>query len=177
MFHRVRIIEEDGSVQLSQWSGIQTNKNSGSYCMKAVISESYLCHLQHILLRTKNTTLFKQKTPGIIRAMEKQHYVDDYLQLLSTEDETICRTHAIIDIHSHAGFEMEMWMSNSSMVTQINQHQSFGLSWFPNTDFFLFTPNLKVNPSEISSGLIQPSEKSRTNTDQFQDIHAKYLEK
>ncbi|XP_074040758.1 uncharacterized protein [Leptinotarsa decemlineata] len=167
MFHRVSIIEEDRCAQLFLWRGMERNQSPDVYEMKAMIFGAISSPSAAQFVKNKNAASFEDKYPGIVHAMEKQHYVDDYLDSCHTIDVAIDRIRNVIVVHKEANFDMVKWISNSNEVMQsipenlrTNSQvdvkldskmleRVLGISWSPTTDDFVFILNMKKIPDEI----------------------------
>lgn len=66
-------------------------------------------------VNNKNAALFEQNHPRTKRAVERQHYVDDYLDYCVTEEEAILRIKTLCTLMR---FEIVKWMSNSPTDSQ-----------------------------------------------------------
>ncbi|XP_074030342.1 uncharacterized protein [Leptinotarsa decemlineata] len=182
MFHRVSIIEEDRCAQLFLWRGMERNQSPDVYEMKAMIFGAISSPSAAQFVKNKNAASFEDKYPGIVRAMEKQHYVDDYLDSCHTIDEAIDRIRNVIVVHKEANFDMVKWISNSNEVMQsipenfrANSQvdvkldskmleRVLGISWSPTTDDFVFILDLKKIPDEICHGEKVPTKREVLRT-------------
>lgn len=57
-------------------------------------------------VKIKNACKFENDFSGITRCMERQHYVDNYLDFCFNEEAAIKRVTYIIFVHKKAGFQV-----------------------------------------------------------------------
>ena len=115
MYHQVRIKQEDHDSQRFLWRS-NTDDEIGVYVMKVMTFGATCspCSAQYV--KDLNAHEFTDKLPRAVYAIKENHYVDDLLDSVDTEEETIKLALDIKFIHEQAGFEMRNWISNSSKV-------------------------------------------------------------
>lgn len=85
------------------------------YTIKAMVFGAISLSVAQFV-KNKNASLFEHEHPGIRRAVETQHSVDDYLDSCMTEQEAIRRIETLVYVHRQAEYEMVKWVSNSNAV-------------------------------------------------------------
>ncbi|XP_058811023.1 uncharacterized protein LOC131675913 [Topomyia yanbarensis] len=88
MYHQVRMREDDHHCQRFFWKACETDIDPSVYVVQ-------------------NTA---------VHAIVKQHYVDDMLLSVESEEEAIQVVREVQTVHRSAGFEMRNWISNSPRV-------------------------------------------------------------
>ncbi|XP_052750995.1 uncharacterized protein LOC128200722 [Galleria mellonella] len=102
--------------------------------------------------------------------------MDDCLYSCDSEEKAIKLVREITEIHSHGGFEIGRWSSNSKPVLNTIPQQSLaqsavafkhgannttertlGLIWYPNDDAFSFKISFNRIPQNISNGIEPPT--------------------
>lgn len=177
MFHQVLIKEEDRCSQRFFWRDGYTEEKPQVYQMNVMIFGAVSSPSKAQFVKNKNAENFEIECPGILRAISKQHYVDDYLDSCDSEEEAIKCVKQVIFVHQKGGFEMTKWISNSKRVVESvpehlraqvfhdlkidseNTERTLGLSWSPVNDEFVFELNFKKIPVELSNGFKIPTKR------------------
>ena len=116
MFHHVRIRAADQPAQRFQWRGTDRQRKPDVYQMEAMTFGA-VCSpssAQHVMRRKAED--FAERYPDAVRAVNDNHYMDDYLDSSPSEKQAIEKVHQIIQIHNAGGFEIRTWTSNSRDV-------------------------------------------------------------
>ncbi|XP_044573440.1 uncharacterized protein LOC123257680 [Drosophila ananassae] len=153
MFHRINIREEDMHAQRFLWYDRSSDKVE-TYVMRAmtfgISCAPFIAHF----VRDKNAEAHQEDFPLALNAIQKAHYVDDYIDSMRNEQEAIQTTRQVIEVHRRGGFEIRNWSSNSKEVLKSLQSNGnvgsqepvdfcstekiLGMSWDPHKDVFKF---------------------------------------
>ncbi|XP_062534847.1 uncharacterized protein LOC134204027 [Armigeres subalbatus] len=115
-------------------------------------------------VKNHNATKFAAQYPAASQAIMKQHYVDDMLVSVETEQEAIQLAKDVKHVHAQAGFDMRNWISNSpSVVSAMNEEtiqgksmnvgselgteKVLGMWWCTADDTFTYKLSSKHDPS------------------------------
>lgn len=74
-------------------------------------------------VKNLNASKFKEQYPEAAHAIIKQHYVDDMLVSIESEEAAIQLAKDVKFVHAQAGFEMRNWVSNSRKVMETMEEQ------------------------------------------------------
>lgn len=117
-------------------------------------------------VKNQNAAKFEKEFPRAYEAITKNHYVDDLLDSVPTEEMAVTLAKQVKEIHSSAGFEIRNWKSNSenllislgvqgspnsmdlSLSSEIPLEKILGMFW--NTKKDCFTYSLKFNKANSS---------------------------
>lgn len=175
MFHQVEIDPKDRSSQRFLFRGMNRVKQPDTYEMNVMIFGAVSSPSMAQFVKNEHVKDLDDKE--IKDAIEKYHYVDDYLDGAPTVELAIEKVKKVIDIHKSAGFEMVNWISNSSIIldalpAQIlaqggkslnfeeNQTERvLGLIWNPAGDFLTFSVNFKKIDTDIITGKKIPTKR------------------
>lgn len=116
MFHQVLIRKEDQQCQRFYWRDDDGKLSVYVMCVMtfgACCSPSSAQYAMNL-----NATRFAQKYSDATEVIEKQHYVDDMLVSVDTEEEAIKLAEDVRFVHSQGGFEIRNWTSNSQRVLE-----------------------------------------------------------
>ncbi|XP_065084677.1 uncharacterized protein LOC135706922 [Ochlerotatus camptorhynchus] len=69
-------------------------------------------------VKNKNADRFVEDYPRAVECIKHEHYVDDMLTSVETEEEAVKFASEVRSIHSQGGFEIRNWLSNSSAVVK-----------------------------------------------------------
>lgn len=140
------------------------------------VSKSSPCSAQYV--KNLNANDFKDTHPRAVKAIVDCHYVDDYLDSFDSVEEAITVAQALKYIHSHAGFEIRDFVSNSpyflqainntmtttstSDLTNICQKDAtkekiLGMYWGSKADMFCFILKFGRMPKAVLDGLVRPT--------------------
>ncbi|XP_055842512.1 uncharacterized protein LOC129909456 [Episyrphus balteatus] len=176
MFHQVKILEEDKDSQRFLWR----NKNNGNvevYQMQVMTFGSTCSPFCAQFIKNKNAKIYESQLSRAAKAIIENHYVDDLLDSVDTEEEAIALAKDVIYIHKQAGFEIRNFISNSANVLnalQSNVTKSFktfsenaqndfekllGMWWSPGADVFAYTFKSNKLRSDIMNGEQVPTKR------------------
>ncbi|XP_070132563.1 uncharacterized protein [Drosophila bipectinata] len=115
MFHRINIREEDMQAQRFLWYEKGSDKVD-TYVMRAmtfgISCAPFIAHF----VRDKNAETHQEEFPLALNAIQRAHYVDDFIDSMRNEQEAIQITREVIEVHRRGGFEIRNWSSNSKEV-------------------------------------------------------------
>lgn len=106
-------------------------------------------------VKNLNAEKYAGQFPRAVEAITKQHYVDDMLVSVESEEEAVQLAKDVRSIHAEAGFEIRNWISNSPAVLQalhqektadkslyvgseLGMEKVLGMWWCTNSDCFTF---------------------------------------
>ena len=158
--YQVRMAPNDSDSQRFLWRD-SPDHELGVYLMQVMTLGATCspCSAQYVT--NLNANEFKEKVPRTAYAIKENHYVDDFLDSVETEEEAIKLAMDVKFIHKQAGFEMRGWISNSSRVlnalgetdrvrtksldmsTENPTEKVLGMHWCTTSD--TFTYSLKYN--------------------------------
>ena len=67
-------------------------------------------------MKNVNASRFRDTEPEAYEAIWENHYVDDYLDSASTEEDLIRRVNTVIRVHDAGSFQIRNWASSSTEV-------------------------------------------------------------
>ena len=131
-------------------------------------------------VKNVNAKQFELEHPKAVRAIIDQHYVDDMLASVETEQEAVDLANNVKTIHATAGFEMRNWISNCpSLLDALDEptteekdltiteagatEKVLGLWWNTTTDCFTFKVSSRYDP-ELISGARKPTKREVLRT-------------
>ncbi|XP_058456353.1 uncharacterized protein LOC131433776 [Malaya genurostris] len=157
MFHQILMKKEDRHAQRILWRN-DSSMIHQVYLMDVATfgSTSSPCSAQYV--KNINAREFANQFPHAADAIERKHYVDDYLDSVDSVADAIKRAEEVKYIHSRGGFEIHFWLSNSeefrkrvgdtkpvtekSLAVSSNPHgmeRVLGMQWIPTEDVFTYT--------------------------------------
>ena len=116
MFHRIRIRADDRCAQRFLYR--ESPKHSPKIMEMRVMIFGASCSpacAQYV--KNYNAGLFRQRYPEAVKAIENNHYVDDYLDSFMSLETATQRVNEVILIHNQADFFIRNFISNSSQLT------------------------------------------------------------
>ncbi|XP_055591192.1 uncharacterized protein LOC129743240 [Uranotaenia lowii] len=130
-------------------------------------------------VKNYNAERFQDEFPRAVEAIVKEHYVDDMLSSVETEEEAIKLAKDVRHVHAEAGFEIRNWLSNSNRVLQeldaspgekslnlsgeMATEKVLGMWWCTATDTFTYKIPPRVN-AELLQGDIVPTKRQILST-------------
>ncbi|XP_070854775.1 uncharacterized protein [Drosophila suzukii] len=115
MFHRINIRQEDMHSQCFLWYDVNRNKIN-TYVMRAMTFGINCAPFIAHYVRDKNAEVHQQQFPLTLDAIQRAHYVDDFIDSMSDEQKAIEISSQVKEVHSRGGFEIRNWASKSSTV-------------------------------------------------------------
>ncbi|XP_070853211.1 uncharacterized protein [Drosophila suzukii] len=97
------------------WYDVNRNKIN-TYVMRAMTFGINCAPFIAHYVRDKNAEVHRQQFPLALDAIQRAHYVDDFIDSMSDEQKAIEISSQVREVHSRGGFEIRNWASNSSTV-------------------------------------------------------------
>ncbi|XP_053699091.1 uncharacterized protein LOC128746066 [Sabethes cyaneus] len=115
MFHQVKIRSADRNAQRFLMRD-NPNQKPRVFIMDVATfgSTSSPCSAQYI--KNLNAQDFIDRYPRAVEAIQRRHYVDDYLDSFDSEEEACRVAEEVKIVHKKGGFTMRNWLSNSNEV-------------------------------------------------------------
>ncbi|XP_062558101.1 uncharacterized protein LOC134222976 [Armigeres subalbatus] len=160
MFHQLKMRREDRYSQLFLWPG----ENAAS--LKTFVidvatfgSTSSPCSAQYV--KNLNAAEHAEVYPRAAEAIERRHYVDDYLQSFDSEEEACQVVEEVKLVHRRGGFTIRNWLSNSvAVLRRVGEvsagtvkivdnggsqiERVLGMQWMASEDVFVFSNEVDV---------------------------------
>ncbi|XP_048483483.1 uncharacterized protein LOC125489924 [Plutella xylostella] len=174
MFMQIRIKECDRDALRFLWRGNRREGTPDEYRMTSVIFGASSSPCTALFIKNRNARDFADTHPEAVRAIEKNHYMDDYLQSFTSVEEAQHVTKTVDEIHRQAGFELRGWASNErrvlrDLVTDAETatidiggseiEKTLGLMWHVHEDNLGFRLNTHKTPAEVLRGDRPPSKR------------------
>ncbi|XP_058816619.1 uncharacterized protein LOC131679884 [Topomyia yanbarensis] len=115
MFHQVEVNEDDQQSQRFLFHDTDVDEPD-EYIMKVITFGASCSPSSAQFIINKNAERFKEQLPVAVGAIRNNHYVDDMLASVNTEEEAIQLAKDVHFIHEQGGFKMRGWISNSPNV-------------------------------------------------------------
>lgn len=177
MYHQVRIREEDQNSQRFLWRTDKDSPEPDVYIMTvmtfgATCSPSTAQYVMNI-----NASEFSDQFHRAVAAIQKNHYVDDWLDCTDSVSETIRLAEEVKSIHQRGGFHIRNWLSNSPEVikalgssadasnkslelgSETNQSKVLGMWWCTQSDTFTFSLKNTKADHDILNGFRNPTKR------------------
>ncbi|XP_055604687.1 uncharacterized protein LOC129752921 [Uranotaenia lowii] len=181
MFHQIKIREEDRSAQRFLWRDNPSDPPC-IYTMDVATFGSACSPCSAQFIKNLNAEEFKHLFPTATEAIIHGTYVDDFLDSRNTEEEIIRLVEEVKYVHSQGGFEIQNFVSNSTIVLneigEVNAPPSkdlglltsekalsvLGIRWLPKLDIFTFTLNLPQLDTRLLNGMLRPTKRQVLST-------------
>ncbi|XP_058840949.1 uncharacterized protein LOC131696424 [Topomyia yanbarensis] len=155
MFHQIAIRPQGRQAQRFLWRDNSTQPIQ-EYVMDVATFGSTCSPCSAHYVKNRNAEEWKDIHPQAAMAIIDNHYVDDYLDSVDTEEEAIRLALEVKTVHAKGGFHIRNWLSNSdAVIKQIGDCGSeaskcftldkttgaervLGMIWLPNEDVFTF---------------------------------------
>ncbi|XP_062538364.1 uncharacterized protein LOC134206653 [Armigeres subalbatus] len=174
MFHQVLIRSEDQQCQRFYW---RDESGTIAIYVMCVMTFGACCSPSsaHYVM-TSNAKRFTQDYPAAVEVIKKQHYVDDMLVSVETEEQAINLAQDVKFVHSQGGFEIRNWTSNSQRVLktlrgsnveeknlnlclEMETEKVLGMWWSTADDAFTFKINWNRYDRDLWRGSIHPTKR------------------
>ncbi|XP_039762492.1 uncharacterized protein LOC120635541 [Pararge aegeria] len=174
MFLRIVIREEDRDSLRFLWKENETDAEPKEYRMKSLIFGATSSPCSAIYVKNRNAQDFQEKYPEAVNAIQRCHYMDDYLQSFPTVEEAKRTSKEVDLIHKSGGFELRGWTSNypSTINTMEINHpdhinlgdhdkygKTLGMIWQTNNDALRFTVSLRNTPDDVTKETRPPTKR------------------
>lgn len=175
MFHQVAIRPEDREAQRFLWRDGNIDREPEVYEMLVMTFGATCSPCSAHYIKNLNASDFEESHSRAVRAIVHNHYVDDLLDSVDTEEEAMTLAAEVKFIHSQGGFEMRNWRSNSLRVSSslgspndeanktfsshLEPEKVLGMLWNTSTDSFCYSVNRSRMGDDIMSGKRRPSKR------------------
>jgi hypothetical protein len=174
MFMQVKIREEDRDALRFLWRGDRREGAPEEYRMTSVIFGATSSPCTALFVKNKNAGEYKDEYPEAARAIEKNHYMDDYIQSFPTPEEARRVAREVDYVHRQAGFELRGWASNDDEIAcsfepspgaatihigGSETEKTLGLLWNTKEDCIGFRVNTRRTPPEVIEGWRPPTKR------------------
>lgn len=175
MFHRVKIIEEDQHAQRFLWRDSDTLDEPDTYIMQVMTFGAKCSPSSAQFVKNVNAARFKVTHPEAYSAIVDNHYVDDLLVSVDSEEECLELAHQIKMIHAEGGFHIRNWKSNSTKVMETLEDNSsgsnlnlnisvgidkvLGMCWNMKDDTFTYSLKYNKGNKDVLSGDRTPTKR------------------
>ncbi|XP_026744651.1 uncharacterized protein LOC113505985 [Trichoplusia ni] len=176
MFLRVKVKEEDRNCLRFLWRGSRRTGKPEEYRMSSIIFGAASSPATAIYVMNKNAEDFKITHPEAVKAIRRNHYMDDYLQSFSSTAEAKKISREVKEIHSKASFHLKGWASNDSRVLSevedttkedslqlTKEEKTLGLRWLVKEDSLAFNVGLRNTPKELLEDRRAPTKREVTS--------------
>ncbi|KAJ8706805.1 hypothetical protein PYW07_012883 [Mythimna separata] len=176
MFLRVKVREDDRDSLRFLWRGSRRTGKPEEYRMSSIIFGAASSPATAIYVMNKNAEEFKKTHPKAVKAINRNHYMDDYLQSFASTAEAKKISKEVRDIHARANFHLKGWASNNlavlSEVEDTNKEDSLqltkeektlGLRWLVKEDTLAFNVGLRNTSKELQDGRRTPTKREVTS--------------
>ncbi|XP_058817368.1 uncharacterized protein LOC131680673 [Topomyia yanbarensis] len=179
MFHQVRMNENDQHCQRFFWPAEEPGGKPHEYIMTVLSFGATCSPATNEYCMNLNAQRFAKEFPRAVEAITKQHYVDDMLTSVEEVEQAVKLAKEVRHIHSHAGFEIRNWHSNSDhLLNKLDAKphvetslsidsetaiEILGMWWDTKTDCFTF----KLSPrhdGDLLSGRKIPTKRELLRT-------------
>ncbi|CAG4984592.1 unnamed protein product [Parnassius apollo] len=176
MFLRVKVREDDRDSLRFLWRGSRRTGNPEEYRMSSIIFGAASSPATAIYVMNKNAEEFKNTHPEAVKAIKRNHYMDDYLQSFASTTEAKKISKEVKDIHARANFHLKGWASNNSgAISEVEdtnkenslqltkEEKTLGLRWLMKEDALAFNVGLRNTPEDLQDGRRTPTKREVTS--------------
>ncbi|XP_036347095.1 uncharacterized protein LOC118756437, partial [Rhagoletis pomonella] len=119
MFHQINIRESDMHAQrFLWWDEADKPQQPSVYVMRALTFGVNCAPCIAHFIRDNNAEQFRHEFPRAVEAVQRYHYVDDFIDSERDEETALELAKQVKRINANAGFEVRNWVSNSHKVLQ-----------------------------------------------------------
>nr|XP_044248764.1 uncharacterized protein LOC123002519 [Drosophila takahashii] len=175
MFHQVRIRAEDQRYQRFIFIDPETQKRE-NYVMQVMTFGASCSPSCAQFVKNRNASEFEKQYPRAVKCILENHYVDDMLDSVDTEEEAINLARTVHHIHSQAGFHIRNWVSNSRTVlealgqekgamVQLDENADkgtekvLGMWWDTKEDMIRYRVSPRYKQGEVLQGKRRPTKR------------------
>lgn len=176
MFHQIRVREEDQQFQRILWRDDPSSEPE-IYVMSVMTFGAKCSPSCSQFIKNLNAELYIEKHQRAVVSIVYNHYVDDMLDSVETDNEGIELVRKVKQIHQDGGFEIRGWLSNSTevlksvddsycssskdldMLVDHAVEKVLGMWWNTNTDTFTYSLRYTKATSDILSGKVVPTKR------------------
>lgn len=169
MFHQITVKSEDRRFQRFMWR-TSTESVIEVFEMNVMTFGASCSPCSSQYIKNLNAEKFRGQYQEAVTAIQRDHYVDDWLGSVDSTDHAIKLAEEVRYIHEQGGFEIRNWISNSSSVAQhLNNSSSakvknlevgpnasaekiLGMFWRTSGDVFTYVLKVKDSNADIFNG-------------------------
>lgn len=179
MFHQIEIRTDDQNCQRFLWRNGDRSKEPEVYIMRVMTFGAACSPCSAHFIKNLNAAEFSKQFPRAAEAIIKNHYMDDMMERENSEEELLQLVKDVKLVHSHAGFEIRNFLSNSKKVMKelgststdsievkiIKPNKEYdiervlGMWWNVKTDSFTFSLKFLSVTRDIVSGERLPTKR------------------
>ncbi|KAJ8706879.1 hypothetical protein PYW07_012957 [Mythimna separata] len=165
MFLRVNVRKEDRDSLRFLWRGSRRTGKPEEYKMSSIIFRAASSPATAIYIMNKNAEEFKKTHPEAVKAINRNHYMDDYLQSFASTAEAKKISKEVRDIHARANFHLKGWASNNLAVLSevedtnkedslqlMKEEKTLGLRWLVKEDTLAVNVGLRITSKDLQDG-------------------------
>lgn len=117
MFHQVKIRRQDQDSQLCLWRD-NPREPVKIFRMTRMIFGASCSPCTAQFVKNYHAERYKDQFPRAVEAIQRNHYVDDFIDSFSSAEECLNVTKQVKDIHREAGFNLRNFVSNCEAITE-----------------------------------------------------------
>ncbi|XP_049300487.1 uncharacterized protein LOC125774271 [Anopheles funestus] len=181
MFFQVRMKPADQRSQLFFWDdGSSPNRPPNIYAVSVMTFGAACSPGSAHYVKNINADRFAERFPRASQCIKYEHYVDDMLSSVETEEEAVTLAEDVKHVHAQGGFEIRNWLSNSrevvkrlrsaandqtsiEMCAEQGTEKVLGMWWNTEDDTFTFRLSPK-NDQELLAGTKMPTKREVLRT-------------
>ncbi|XP_058128411.1 uncharacterized protein LOC131292089 [Anopheles ziemanni] len=163
MFFQVDMNPRDQRSQMFLWNDGKLGSDPQHYVLQVMTFGAACSPSTAHYVKNVNAERFEATLPKAVECIKYEHYVDDMLASVETEQEAINLARDVQYIHSQGGFEIRNWLSNSTTVkmllngnenngvdipveSEMSTEKDLGMWWNTATDVFTFKISPRCDP-------------------------------
>ncbi|XP_058122779.1 uncharacterized protein LOC131293715 [Anopheles ziemanni] len=163
MFFQVDMNPRDQRSQMFLWNDGKLGSDPQHYVLQVMTFGAACSPSTAHYVKNVNAERFEATLPKAVECIKYEHYVDDMLASVETEQEAINLARDVQYIHSQGGFEIRNWLSNSTTVkillngnenngvdipveSEMTTEKVLGMWWNTATDVFTFKISPRYDP-------------------------------
>ncbi|XP_058456811.1 uncharacterized protein LOC131434173 [Malaya genurostris] len=176
MFHQLRIRDADKHSQRFLWR-FNLSEEPSIYLMDVATFGSTCSPASAQYIKNLNAMEHSEKFPRAVQGIIDSHYVDDYLDSFSSEEEAKQIAEEVRLVNRNGGFTLRGWRSNNENVLDhlgepktVNDktlwltgtegtERVLGLLWFPRTDELRFSTQMSEDVVNLIAEDIRPTKR------------------
>ncbi|XP_055623316.1 uncharacterized protein LOC129766743 [Toxorhynchites rutilus septentrionalis] len=176
MFFQVMMKPQDQRSQMILWRGERPIEDPDVYVVTVMTFGAACSPSSAHFIKNQNAERFADQYPRAVDCIKYEHYVDDMLASVETEEEALKLAKEVRFVHSQGGFEIRNWLSNSPKVTEcigerteknlnieMATEKVLGMWWNTATDAFTFRISSK-HDADLLSGARMPTKREVLRT-------------
>ncbi|KAL0832560.1 hypothetical protein ABMA28_000762 [Loxostege sticticalis] len=175
MFLRIKIREDDQGAQLFLWRGMDRQKTPEIYVMDSMIFGAASSPSSAIFVLNRNADRFANDYPEAVEAIQKHHYMDDYIDSVEDVGTALKLIKEITEIHRQGNFNIRGWTTNDAELREKlpsvvpenvklsnlggETERTLGLMWSTGEDTLTYDLSFKKLRQEIVDGEEVPTKR------------------